>query len=70
VNVYELQLDGVPSEVQLQGLRWELFVCPEIRDVVQLASGRVAVLYEGEQPNVCDWRRVLGEAGYLRALAA
>jgi hypothetical protein len=70
VNVYELQLDGVRSAEQLRALRWELFVCREVRDVVHLANGRIAVLYDGEEPNVCAWRRVLGDAGYLTARAA
>jgi hypothetical protein len=69
VNVYELQLDGIESEPQLHAARWELFVCPEIRDVVRLGNGHLAILYEGE-PEPARWLGILEEAGFVRALAA
>jgi hypothetical protein len=69
VNVYELQLDGVVNEQQLHAARWELFVCPEVRDVVLLANGHTAVLYDGA-PDAKRWLGLLAKAGYTRMLAA
>jgi hypothetical protein len=65
VNVYELRVRGIEDERRLAALRWDLFVFPEVRDVVQTPRAEtVAVLYEGGHPDPEAWSAALKEAGY------
>lgn len=65
MNVFELRIPGTERESRLWAARWELFVCPEIREVNRTgATDEVAILCDHEQPNVSHWLEVLEQAGY------
>jgi hypothetical protein len=65
VHAYELRIRGLDGEIARAAARWELFACPEVRDLVKVA-GRdcFLVLYEGEWDQHAVWCRVLENAGY------
>jgi len=65
MHVYELQIRGVDRPVNPAVARWELFACPEVRDLVKAAGrDRFLVLYEGDWDQHAVWCRVLENAGY------
>jgi hypothetical protein len=65
VNVYELRIAGVESDARLAAARWELFVCSEVRHVYRIGmTDKVAILYEGAQPDLRRWLSLLEQAGY------
>ena len=65
MNVYELRIAGVESDVRLAAARWELFVCSEVRHVYRIGrTDKVAILYESAQPNLRRWVSLLEQAGY------
>lgn len=65
MNTYELRVAGVETDARLAAARWELFVCPEVRDVARMDEfERVAIRYEGAQPDVGRWIELLSRAGY------
>jgi hypothetical protein len=51
------------SQERLWTARWLLFEFPEVRNVVHLADGIVAVLHEGE-PRVREWIALLDACGF------
>jgi hypothetical protein len=65
VHAYELRIRGIDSATGRNAARWELFACPEVRDLVKVAGrDRFLVLYEGEWDHHAVWCRVLENAGY------
>lgn len=65
MNVYELRVPGASEPGRLEAVRWELFVFPEVRDVVvAVRADVVAVLHEGD-PAPAAWVRTLRAAGYV-----
>jgi hypothetical protein len=52
------------SQERLWTARWLLFEFPEVRNVVHLTDGIVAVLYDGE-PQVREWIALLGACGFV-----
>jgi hypothetical protein len=65
VHAYELRIQGLDGKIARAAARWELFACPEVRDLVEGAGkDRFLVLYDGEwdQPKV--WCHLLAGAGY------
>lgn len=65
MNAYELRIAGVENDARLAAARWELFACPEIRDLYRIdGTDRVAILYEGAEPDVRRWVGLLEHAGY------
>ncbi len=51
------------SPEQLWAARWHLFEFPEVRNVVHLGDGIVAVLHDGD-PQVQEWMALLHERGF------
>ena len=65
LSAYELRISGLDQLVSFGVARWELFVFPEVRDLVRgQGRHRFIVLYEGDQPDPEAWCRVLTDAGY------
>jgi hypothetical protein len=65
VHAYELRICGLDSPSRRYAARWELFACPEVRDLVEAGGpDRFLVLYEGEWEQHAVWCRVLERAGY------
>ena len=65
VHAYELRIRGLDVTSARAAARWELFACPEVRDLVKGAGkDRFLVLYEGnwDQPRI--WCHLLTNAGY------
>jgi hypothetical protein len=71
VREYQLQLNGIESDTQLNAARWELFTCPEVHDLRRTGlDGHVAIIYDGDEPAADRWAAILKKAGYQPALAA
>jgi hypothetical protein len=51
------------SQQRLWAARWLLFEFPEVRNVVHLGDGVVAVLHDGD-PRVRDWMALLEACGF------
>jgi hypothetical protein len=51
------------SPARLWAVRWHLFEFPEVRNVVHLGGGIVAVPHDGD-PQVREWVALLGEHGF------
>jgi hypothetical protein len=65
MNVCKLRVSGAVDARAVAQVRWELFVFPEIRDVLPtLEPETVAVLWEGATADPQRWCRALAEAGY------
>jgi hypothetical protein len=65
MHAYELRIAGLQHAIARAAARWELFACPEVRDLVKAPGrDRFLVLYEGEWGNPAVWCRVLANAGY------
>jgi hypothetical protein len=66
MHAYELRIRGLGSAAGRNAARWELLVCPEVRDLVKGRGGpdRFLVIYEGEWDQPAVWCRVLENAGY------
>ena len=66
MHAYELRIHGLETQDGLNAARWELFACPEVRDLVSVGDGRdrFLVIYEGEWDQRAVWCRVLENAGY------
>jgi hypothetical protein len=65
VHAYELRIRDLDGAVGRSAARWELFACPEVRDLVKVAGrDRFLVIYEGEWDQPAVWCRVLENAGY------
>ena len=65
MHAYELRIHGLDSTTGRNAARWELFACPEVRDLVKVAGrDRFLVIYEGEWDQHPVWCRVLENAGY------
>ena len=65
VHVYELRIRDLDAPSRRAAARWELFACPEVRDLVKAAGpDRFLVLYEGAWDQHVVWCRVLERAGY------
>jgi hypothetical protein len=65
VHAYELRIRGLDGSSDRAAARWELFACPEVRDLVKSAGpDRFLVLYEGAWDQHAVWCRVLERAGY------
>jgi hypothetical protein len=66
VHAYELRIHGLDNAGDREAARWVLFVCPEVRDLVEVGVGRdrFLVIYEGERDEHAVWCRVLENAGY------
>ena len=63
MNVYTLRIHRPPDELSLEQIRWELFVHHEIRAVTDQGDGRIAIAYEGDEPNIAAWEQTLTECG-------
>jgi hypothetical protein len=50
--------------VRAADVRWELFAFPEVRRVVELESGLIAVTCSAT-PDTRAWRRLLEQLGYV-----
>jgi hypothetical protein len=62
---YEVRIRGLGAASSLAAARWELFVFPEVRDLLPWSGrDRFVVLFEGERPDPSAWCRVLSAAGY------
>jgi len=66
VHAYELQIRGLDRAAARNAARWELFACPEVRDLAKASGGRdrFLVIYEGEWDQPAVWCRVLENAGF------
>jgi hypothetical protein len=65
MHAYQLRIRGLGGTTGRNAARWELFACPEVRDLVKVAGrDRFLVLYEGEWDQHVVWCRVLENAGY------
>jgi hypothetical protein len=65
VHAYELRIRGLDGSSGRAAARWELFACPEVRDLVKAPGpDRFLVLYEGAWDQHVVWCRVLERAGY------
>lgn len=65
MNVCKLRVTGAVDARAVAQVRWELFVSPEIRDVLPtLEPETVAVLWEGATADPRRWCRALTRAGY------
>lgn len=65
MNVCKLRVTGAVDARAVSQVRWELFVFPEIRDVLPtLELETVAVLWEGATADPQGWCRALAQAGY------
>jgi hypothetical protein len=51
------------SKERLWAARWHLFEFPEVRNIIHLGGGIVAVLHDGD-PHVQDWVELLDEHGF------
>ena len=51
------------SQERLWAARWHLFEFPEVRNMIHLGGGIVAVLHDGD-PHVQDWVELLDEHGF------
>jgi len=62
---YEVRIRGLRDASSLAAARWELFVFPEVRDLLPWSgSDRFIVLYEGERLDPTAWCRLLSATGY------
>jgi hypothetical protein len=62
---YELRIPGIENEACFAAVRWELFLCSEVRDLRRIGTGDlVAVVCDEDRPDVEHWVDVLAEAGY------
>ena len=65
MHAYELRIAGLDDAAGRSAARWELFACPEVRDLVKVAGrDRFLVLYEGKWDQHAVWCRILENAGY------
>ena len=65
MHAYELRIRGLDGAAGRNAARWELFACPEVRDLVKGGGrDRFLVIYEGEWDQPTVWCRVLENAGY------
>ena len=66
MHAYELRIRGLDTTAARNAARWQLFACPEVRDLVRIRGirDRFLVLYEGEWDQPAVWCRVLEHAGY------
>jgi hypothetical protein len=65
LHAYELRIRGLDDTIARAAARWELFACPEVRDLVKGAGkDRFLVLYEGEWDQPKIWCHLLANAGY------
>jgi hypothetical protein len=65
VNVCKLRVSAAVDAAAVAQIRWELFVFPEIRDVLPtLEPETVAVLWEGASAAPERWCRTLVQVGY------
>jgi hypothetical protein len=66
VNVCKLRVAGAVGADAVAQVRWELFVFPEVRDVLPALERdeTVVVLWEGASADPERWCRTLAEAGY------
>ena len=66
MHAYELRIRGLDSAARRNAARWELFSCPEVRDLVKGGGGsdRFLVIFDGEWDQHGVWCRVLENAGY------
>jgi hypothetical protein len=65
MNVCKLRVSGATDARAIAQVRWELFVFPEIRDVLPtLELETVAVLWEGTIADPQRWCRTLARIGY------
>ena len=65
MHAYELRIRGLDDTNRRTRARWELFACPEVRDLVEgRGPDRFFVLYEGDWDQHAVWCRVLENAGY------
>ena len=65
MKAYELRISDLDTEARRAGARWQLFACPEVRDLVRVGNdGRFLVLYDGIWPQPAVWCRVLEDGGY------
>jgi hypothetical protein len=64
VHAYELRIRGLDDNARVATARWQLLVCPEVRDLVRAGTDRFLVLYEGRWDQSKIWCRVLANAGY------
>jgi hypothetical protein len=65
VHAYELRIHGLEDPSARGAARWELFACPEVRDLVKAAGDdSFLVLYEGDWDHPQVWCRLLAKAGF------
>jgi hypothetical protein len=65
MHAYELRIRGLDVASARAAARWELFACPEVRDLVKGAGkDRFLVLYEGDWDQPRIWCHLLANAGY------
>jgi hypothetical protein len=65
VNVCKLRVAGAVDADAVARVRWELFVFPEVREVLPaLERETVAVLWEGASADPERWCRTLAQAAY------
>ncbi len=66
MHAYELRIRGLDTTAGRNAARWQLFACPEVRDLVKVGGvgDHFLVLYEGEWDQHAVWCRVLENAGY------
>ena len=65
MNVCKLRVAGAVDTAAVAQVRWELFVFPEIRDVLPgMEPETVAVLWEGASADLERWCGTLARAGY------
>lgn len=65
MEVYELRIARLRGQAMVAAVRWQLFLFPEVRDVVpSVRPETVAVLYEGGHPEPDAWCGALRQAGY------
>jgi hypothetical protein len=70
MNVSRLRVRGAVDASAVARIRWELFVFPEIRDVLPtLERDTVAVLWEGASADPVRWCRTLQRVGYAASPA-
>lgn len=65
MHAYQLRIRGLDSATGRNAARWELFACPEVRDLVKVAGrDSYLVIYDGAWDQHAVWCRVLEKAGY------